>query len=72
VQVYDPRGFRDAFGVEAAKDRGLRLGALVFAVEDIGKARALLSRNEIAAHEHAGRLVVGPEAAHGAVLALSA
>jgi catechol 2,3-dioxygenase-like lactoylglutathione lyase family enzyme len=71
IQVHDARGFHDAFGCEAPKDAGLRLAALVFTVDDLAKARGLLNRNGIAARDHAGRLVVEPAAARGAVLAFS-
>ena len=71
VQVFDPRGFRDVFGVEAPRDQGLRLAALVFQAADRAKTRELLGANGIAARDHGGRLVVGPRAARGAVLAFS-
>jgi hypothetical protein len=71
VEVYEPRAFHDVFGVDAPRDRGLRLAALVFQVADLTKSRELLRANGVAAREHAGRLVVGSAAAHGAVLAFS-
>ncbi len=71
IQVLEPRGFRDVFGLEPPADAGLRLAALVFAAADPGKARELAAASGIAAREHAGRLVIGPEAAFGAVLAFS-
>jgi catechol 2,3-dioxygenase-like lactoylglutathione lyase family enzyme len=71
IQVYEPRAFQDVFGLDAPQGDGLRIAALVFAVDDPAKVRALAARNGIATSEHAARLVVGPRAAHGAVLAFS-
>jgi len=71
LQVYEPRGFRDVFGIKAPRDSGLRLAALVFQVAELGKTRELLGANGIDAREHAGRLVIGPQAARGAVVAFS-
>ena len=67
----DPRSFRQAFGLDAPKDAGLRLAALVFSVADVAATRALLERNGVPAREQAGRLVIGPEAALGATIAFS-
>jgi hypothetical protein len=71
IWAMEPRGFRDAFGLEPPADAGLRLAALVFTVSDLGGTRARIAAGGIAAAEHAGRLVVGREAGHGAVLAFS-
>ncbi len=72
IQVMDPRAFKQAFGTDAPKDTGLRLAALAFSVADVAATRALLERNGVPAREQAGRLVVGPEKAFGAVLAFGA
>ncbi len=72
IQVMDPSSFNQAFGIEAPKDAGLRLAALVFSVTDLKATRVLLERNGVPAREQAGRLVVGPEAAFGAMIAFSA
>ena len=72
IQVMDPRAFEQAFGIDAPKDAGLRLAALVFSVADLKATRALLLKNGMPARERAGRLVVAPEAAFGATIAFSA
>jgi len=65
IQVMDPAAFRLHTGT-APPDvaRGLRLAALRFAVRDMGAARSFLQD----AAEHRGKLVVAPQAAHGATL----
>jgi hypothetical protein len=72
IQVMDPDAFKQAFGVDAPKDEGLRLAALVFSVADLKATRVLLQKNSVPAREQAGRLVIGPEAAFGATIAFSA
>jgi catechol 2,3-dioxygenase-like lactoylglutathione lyase family enzyme len=72
IQVFDPRAFRDTFGVEPPMDQGLRLSALVFKADELTATGALLERNAIEYSSHHGRLVVGPKAAHGAVIAFEA
>jgi hypothetical protein len=69
ILAFDPRGFRDTYGVEPPRDEGLRVAAVVFKVVDLAATRALLERNGIDVREHRGKLVVSGEAAHGAVLA---
>lgn len=71
IQVMDPRSYKQSFGVDAPKDAGLRLAALVFSVADLKATRALLEKNGVPAREQAGRLVVGPEAAFGAAVVFS-
>ncbi|MEX0591608.1 MAG: VOC family protein [Xanthobacteraceae bacterium] len=72
IQVFDPRAFRDTFGVEPPIDQGLRLSALVFKANELTATGALLGRSAIEYSSHHGRLVVGPKAAHGAVIAFEA
>ncbi len=72
IQVMDPRSFKQAFGIDAPKDDGLRLAALLFSVADVAATRGLLEKNGVLTREQAGRLVVGPEAAFGAVLVFAA
>lgn len=69
VLAFDPRSFRDTYGAEPPRDRGLRVGALAFKVAELAATRALLKRNGIRSHEHRGKLVVSGEGAHGAVIA---
>jgi catechol 2,3-dioxygenase-like lactoylglutathione lyase family enzyme len=72
VLALDPRAFRDAYGVEAPKDQGMRLGALVFAVDNLVASRTLLQRNNVAHRHHRGQIVVGPETAHGSTIVFAA
>jgi hypothetical protein len=63
IQVMDPAAFRLHTGAEPPDvSRGMRLAALRFAVRDIAAARPYLKD----AAEHRDRLVVAPQAAHGA------
>jgi len=72
VLALDRRGFADTYGVEAPRDEGLRVGAVVFKVRDFGATRALFERNDVAALNHRDKLVVSGRAAHGAVLVFEA
>jgi hypothetical protein len=46
----------------------MTLPALRFEVADIPQVEALHRQNEIASQRHAGRLVIPPDLAHGAIL----
>jgi catechol 2,3-dioxygenase-like lactoylglutathione lyase family enzyme len=73
IQVMDPAAFRLHFGVSPPDvSAGARLAAATFIVRDVAALRALLGKAGIAAREHMGRIVVGPEAALGATLAFGA
>jgi hypothetical protein len=72
VLVFDPRAFHDAYGVEAPKDRGMRLGALVFAADDLSAIQTLLERSGVAYLRHRDQLVAGPEAVHGSTIVFTA
>ena len=72
VLALDPRAFRDSYGVEPPIDSGLRLAALSFVVTDVGPVRALLQRSAVAHSLHRDKLVVGPNAAHGATIVFEA
>jgi hypothetical protein len=72
VLAMDPRGFRDTFGVDAARDQGLRLGALVFKAGNLTALRGLLERNGVGVSDHRGKLIVSGGHAHGAVIAFEA
>jgi catechol 2,3-dioxygenase-like lactoylglutathione lyase family enzyme len=69
IQAMDPAAFRLHYGV-APPDltAGARLAAAKFTVRDLAAARALLKTAGVAATEHMGRLVVGPDTALGATL----
>ena len=72
ILVLDPRSFRDTFAREAPMDAGLRLGALVLAVDSLSGVRALLEQNGIRASDQHGKVVVAGDAAMGAVIAFEA
>ena len=62
----DPAAFRQHFAVEPPDvARGMRLAAIRFAVRDMAAARAALGAR---AAEQMGKLIVGPQGAHGATL----
>jgi hypothetical protein len=70
IQAMDPAAFRLHYGVEPPDvSAGARLAAAKFIVRDVAAMRALLGAAGIAATEHMGRLVVGPDMALGATLA---
>jgi hypothetical protein len=70
IQAMDPAAFRLHYGVEPPDvSAGARLAAAKFIVRDVAAIRALLGAAGIAATEHMGRLVVGPDMALGATLA---
>ena len=65
IQVMDPAAFRQHFAADPPDvTRGMRLAAIRFAAE-MAAARSALGSH---ATEHMGRLIVGPQAAHGATL----
>jgi catechol 2,3-dioxygenase-like lactoylglutathione lyase family enzyme len=68
ILAYDPRGFRDAYGVDGPQDRGLRLGALAFKVDGFDMVHSRCAEKGIEISERRGRLVVPASAAFGAVL----
>lgn len=72
ILIYDPRAFEDAFGVAAPKDKGLRLGAIVFQAGGLAAARKLMKANGVAVRDIHGRIVTGPAGAAGAVIAFEA
>ena len=66
IQVMDPAAFALHYAVEPPDvSRGMRLAAIRFAVSDIAAARAALGAN---ASERMDKLVVAPQAMHGATL----
>lgn len=73
IQAMDPAAFRLHFGVEPPDvSAGARLAAANFVVRDLAAMRALLGKAGVAAGEHMGRIVVGPDVAHGATLVFAA
>jgi hypothetical protein len=69
VQAIDPRAFKDTFGIEAERDPGLNMAALVFGVRDLAATENLLRQSGLKFRLHGGKLVIGPEEARGATLA---
>ena len=66
IQVMDPAAFRLHFAVAPPDvSRGMRLAAVRFAARDIAMTRAALAAN---ASERMDKLIVPPQAAHGATL----
>jgi glyoxalase-like protein len=73
IQVMNPAAWRAATGTEPADlARGAHLAAIRFIVRDKAAAMSALKRSGIAATERDGRLVVPPDAAHGATLIFEA
>jgi catechol 2,3-dioxygenase-like lactoylglutathione lyase family enzyme len=73
IQAMDPAAFRLHYGVAPPDvSAGARLAAAKFAVRDVAATRALLDKSGIAAAEHMGRLVVGPDSALGATIVFEA
>jgi hypothetical protein len=69
IQVMNPAAWRAATGNEPPDlTRGAHLAAVRFAVRDKAAAMSALESNGIAAAERDGRVVVPPDAAHGATL----
>ena len=69
ILVYDPRAFRDAFGVEAPRDDGLRFAAMVLQVPDPGVVRGLWHSRGVETRDMHDRVVTD---AMGAVIAVAA
>jgi Glyoxalase-like domain len=73
IQVMDPAAFRLHYGVAPPDvSAGARLAAANFIVRDLAGTRDLLGKAGVAAREHMGRIVIGPDAAMGATLAFEA
>jgi catechol 2,3-dioxygenase-like lactoylglutathione lyase family enzyme len=73
IQAMDPAAFRLHFGLPLPDvSAGARLAAARFVVRDVPALRALLGKAGIAATEHMGRIVIGPDVAMGATLAFEA
>jgi Glyoxalase-like domain len=69
IEILEPAAYRDQFGISIEPSgQGMALNAMCFAVADISPINALHRQNHIAPHHHAGRLVIPPDAAHGATL----
>jgi hypothetical protein len=69
IEIMERVAFRDQFGVSPeVKGEGMTLDAMRFEVADIAAVEALLRQQGIASRRHVGRLVIPPDAAHGATL----
>jgi Glyoxalase-like domain len=73
IEIMEQVAFRDQFGVSPDVDgEGMTLNAIRFEVTDIAQVEALLLQNAMATQRHVGRLIIPPEAAHGATLIFEA
>jgi len=73
IQAMDPEAFRLHYGVAPPDvSAGARIAAAKFIVRDLAALRMLLGKTDIAAGEHMGRIVIGPETALGATLVFEA
>lgn len=69
IQAMDPAAFRIHYAVEPPDvAHGARIAALRFTVAGLEPVRARLAADGVHAGENMGRLVVGPQQAHGATL----
>jgi len=68
ILVYDPRAFKDAFGVAPPHDAGIRFAAMIFKVHDCAATRALLEKAGFKLRELHNRVILGPEGAGGTVI----
>ncbi len=68
ILVYDPRAFKDAFGVEPPNDVGMRFAAVIFKVRDRAATRALLETGGFQPRELHNRVILGPEGVGGTVI----
>jgi hypothetical protein len=68
VLVFDPRAFRDVYGVDPPTDAGLRIAAVEFVVDDAAATRRLLERNGVSHAMHRNKIVVGPAAMRGSTI----
>jgi hypothetical protein len=69
IQVMNPSAWRATAGTEPPDlTRGAHLAAIRFVVRDKAAAMSALKSSGIAASERGGRVVVPPDAAHGATL----
>lgn len=73
VEIMEQVAFRDQFGVAPdSSGEGMTLHGLRFAVADLANLAALHREQGVPSQRHAGRLVVPPDAAHGATLIFDA
>jgi Glyoxalase-like domain len=69
VEIMEQVAFFDQFGVSLeVSGAGMTLNALRVEVADIAQVETLLRQAGVAAQRHVGRLVIPPDAAHGATL----
>lgn len=73
IDILEQVAFRDRFGVSPdVRGEGMTLRGLSFEVADLAKVEALYREHGVPSQRHAGRLVVPPDAAHGATLIFEA
>lgn len=70
LSVLTPEGFRAFFDVaRSPHGRGLRFEAIVFAVADLDRLRAVLNKGAVSARKLGERLIVDPAPGQGVILA---
>lgn len=70
ISVLTPEGFGAFFDVaRSPHGRGLRLEAIVFAVADLDRLRAVLNKGAVSVRKLGERLIVDPAPGQGAILA---
>jgi catechol 2,3-dioxygenase-like lactoylglutathione lyase family enzyme len=69
ILVYDPRAFRDAFGIDAPRDEGLRFAAIILQAADPAVVRSLWRDRGFETRDLHGRVIVN---ALGTVIAAAA
>jgi catechol 2,3-dioxygenase-like lactoylglutathione lyase family enzyme len=69
IQVMDPAAFRSHFDVAVPDiSGGARLAALRLSVREMPAVEAVLKAEKVRFRTHMGRIVVGPDVAHGATI----
>jgi catechol 2,3-dioxygenase-like lactoylglutathione lyase family enzyme len=69
IQVMDPAAFRNQFGVEPPDiGDGARIAAVRLRVREMPAVEASLKTGKVRYRSHMGRVVVKPDAAHGATI----
>ena len=67
----NPQAYRSHFGLDPPDiSHGARLAVLRLAVRDLSAAVAVLKRANVPAAMRMGRIVIGPQAAHGGTIVL--
>jgi hypothetical protein len=69
IRIMTPAAFEDHFGLAAPDvSTGARLVAVRFVASDLSRVQGSLLDGKVASRQHLGRVIVPPEAAHGAAI----